>query len=51
MVRYADDFVILCQTREDAEKALELVRRWVAENDLTLHPKKDEDRGRGHRRL
>ena len=40
MVRYADDFVILCKTREDAEKALELVRRWVAENDLTLHPTK-----------
>jgi RNA-directed DNA polymerase len=40
MVRYADDFVILCQTREDAERALELVRQWVAENSLTLHPTK-----------
>lgn len=40
MVRYADDFVILCGTREDAERALETVRQWVEENDLTLHPAK-----------
>jgi RNA-directed DNA polymerase len=40
MVRYADDFVILCKSREDAERALEMVRRWVGENDLTLHPTK-----------
>jgi len=40
MVRYADDFVIMCKTREDAEKALELVRSWVVENGLTLHPTK-----------
>jgi RNA-directed DNA polymerase len=40
MVRYADDFVILCKTREDAERALEMVRQWVGENGLTLHPAK-----------
>lgn len=40
MVRYADDFVILCKTREDAERALALVQHWVAENELTLHPTK-----------
>ena len=40
MVRYADDFVILCQSREDAERALELVGQWVVDNDLTLHPTK-----------
>jgi RNA-directed DNA polymerase len=40
MVRYADDFVILCRTREDADRALEKVRQWVVENDLTLHPTK-----------
>ena len=40
MVRYADDFVILCRTREDAERALELVRTWVEDNGLTLHPAK-----------
>lgn len=40
MVRYADDFVILCRSREEATTALEQVRRWVAENGLTLHPEK-----------
>lgn len=40
LVRYADDFVILCQTREAAERALELVRNWVVANGLTLHPTK-----------
>jgi RNA-directed DNA polymerase len=40
MVRYADDFVILCKTREEAERALALVQHWVVENELTLHPTK-----------
>lgn len=40
MVRYADDFVILCRTPEEAQAALELVRTWVEENGLTLHPTK-----------
>ena len=40
MVRYADDFVILCRTAEEAEQALELVRRWVADHGLSLHPTK-----------
>jgi RNA-directed DNA polymerase len=40
MVRYADDFVILCRTAEDAARALELVRQWTVDNGLTLHPTK-----------
>ena len=40
MVRYADDFVILCRTEEEAQRALELVRTWVAEAGLKLHPEK-----------
>jgi RNA-directed DNA polymerase len=40
MVRYADDFVILCRTPEAASRALERVRAWVAENGLELHPTK-----------
>lgn len=40
MVRYADDFVILCESREEAETALEVVRSWVETNGLTLHPGK-----------
>jgi RNA-directed DNA polymerase len=40
MVRYADDFVILCRTAAEAEQALEIVRDWVAGHGLTLHPTK-----------
>lgn len=40
MVRYADDFVILCRTAEEAQAALALVETWVAEQGLTLHPTK-----------
>ena len=40
MVRYADDFVILCRSREEADAALVEVRAWVSENGLTLHPSK-----------
>jgi RNA-directed DNA polymerase len=40
MVRYADDFVILCRTREEAESALVAVRQWVESAGLTLHPEK-----------
>lgn len=40
MVRYADDFVILCKTKEQAQKALEAVSAWVAQAGLTLHPQK-----------
>jgi RNA-directed DNA polymerase len=40
MVRYADDFVILCRSREDAERALAVVEQWVASAGLTLHPEK-----------
>src|SRR3954468_8862690 len=42
MVRYADDFVILCRTPEEANRALELVRTWVSENGLMLHPTKSK---------
>jgi RNA-directed DNA polymerase len=40
ITRYADDFVILCPTAEDARRALEMVQRWVSEVGLTLHPEK-----------
>lgn len=40
MVRYADDFVLLCKTRDDAERALTPVREWVEQNGLLLHPEK-----------
>lgn len=40
MVRYADDFVILCRNREEAQRALAMVQRWTDEAGLQLHPTK-----------
>jgi len=40
MVRYADDFVVLCRTEDEALAALRRVEAWVAANGLTLHPDK-----------
>ena len=40
MVRYADDFVVLCTSAEAATAALQEIRLWVEANGLTLHPDK-----------
>lgn len=40
MVRYADDFVVLCRTQADAERALETIQEWTNGVGLTLHPVK-----------
>jgi len=40
MVRYADDFVILCRSEAGALAALAAVRAWVSEAGLTLHAEK-----------
>jgi len=40
LIRYADDFVIICRTRQDAETALQTVKRIMAFLKLTLHPTK-----------
>jgi RNA-directed DNA polymerase len=40
MTRYADDLVIQCRTREEAERALAEIQRWVASRGLQLHPTK-----------
>jgi RNA-directed DNA polymerase len=42
MVRYADDIVVLCAHRHEAEQALELVRGWMQEAGLVLHPQKTQ---------
>jgi RNA-directed DNA polymerase len=42
MVRYADDFVVLCRTPEEAQAALSEIQAWVAEAGLTLHPTKTQ---------
>jgi RNA-directed DNA polymerase len=40
MVRYADDFVILCRSQAEAEQALQGVQNWTAQAGLGLHPDK-----------
>jgi RNA-directed DNA polymerase len=40
MVRYADDFVLLCSDESQAQAALEQVRAWTEANGLVLHPDK-----------
>lgn len=40
MVRYADDLVLLCRTRAEADRALAHLTRWTAAAGLQLHPTK-----------
>lgn len=40
MVRYADDFVVLCRSPQEANAALAEVQRWTAQAGLTLHSTK-----------
>jgi RNA-directed DNA polymerase len=40
MVRYADDFVILCRSEAEAVAALARVQAWTVQAGLTLHPVK-----------
>lgn len=42
MVRYADDFVILCRSRAEAMEALRVVQEWTATAGLQLHPQKTQ---------
>lgn len=40
LVRYADDWVIMCRTRAEAEGALDAAKTWMQSAKLTLHPEK-----------
>jgi RNA-directed DNA polymerase len=53
LVRYADDAVVTCRSREEAEAALGLVREVFAELGLELHPDKTRivDLGEGREGL
>ena len=42
MVRYADDFVILCRSEAEARAALKGVQDWTAQAGLVLHPEKTQ---------
>jgi RNA-directed DNA polymerase len=40
LVRYADDFVCFCETKEDAEQVQTILRGWLKERGLALSPEK-----------
>ncbi|WP_340007218.1 group II intron reverse transcriptase/maturase [Paenibacillus sp. FSL K6-0276] len=40
LTRYADDFVVVCKTKKDAEHAYKLIRTIMERLELTLHPTK-----------
>jgi RNA-directed DNA polymerase len=40
MVRYADDFVLLCRSESQAQTALAEVQQWTERVELALHPDK-----------
>ena len=40
MVRYADDFLVLCKSEEEAKGAIIHVKEILEELELTLHPEK-----------
>lgn len=40
LVRYADDFVVLCRSRKAAQRAMDASRKALADLELCLHPEK-----------
>ncbi len=40
MARYADDWVVLCRSKDEAKTALSLIQSWIADNGLELSPEK-----------
>jgi RNA-directed DNA polymerase len=40
VVRYADDFAVFCESREEAEETSDLLNGWLAERGLALSPAK-----------
>jgi RNA-directed DNA polymerase len=40
VVRYADDFVVFCESRQDAEQVVETLTTWLSQRGLTLSPEK-----------
>ena len=40
IIRYADDFVVLCQSEQEAKQVMEIIEKWMIDNGLELHPEK-----------
>jgi len=41
-IRYADDSLVMCKSKKEAEAALALIKTWMKKNYLTLHPEKTQ---------
>ncbi len=39
-VRFADDFVVMCRSQQEADAVLVVIQDWVVKHGLTLHPEK-----------
>ena len=51
MARYADDWVVLCRSMDEAKAALSLIQSWIDNNGLELSPEKthiESSRQPGH---
>jgi RNA-directed DNA polymerase len=42
VVRYADDFVVLCESKEDAEQAVNTLKGWLSNRGLSLSEEKTQ---------
>jgi RNA-directed DNA polymerase len=42
VVRYADDFVVFCETKEDAENCKQILAQWLTARGLTLSEEKTQ---------
>ena len=40
IIRYADDFVVMCRSEQEARQALQQIQHWVKRVGLELHPDK-----------
>ena len=49
LVRYADDFVAMCTSREQAEQVKQRLREWLTPRGLAFHEDKTTHRPRGER--
>jgi len=52
LVRYVDDFVVMCESPEEAQRAYHTAERFLRELDLTIHPlDQADDKGRKKTRI
>lgn len=42
VVRYADDFIVFCESKEDAEKSAQTINKWLVEEVFPYQRKRQE---------